>query len=682
MNWFPTFLSPLTGLIDAAIAAPTLLLLYFLKLRRRELAVSSTLLWKKAIQDMQVNAPFQKLRRNLLLILQMLLLLALCLALTRPITFFQAGAGKSTVILIDRSASMSAADIDNGRSTRLDEAKREAIDLVNTMQRGSTAMLIAFDDHAETVQSFTGDTAALKTSIEKIKPTDRKTRMRDAYQLADANMSFNSEQLRSSMTPPDVVVFSDGRTLDGADLSSISKPTLHRIGSDSAGNVAIVALSAKRNYEQPNQVQIFARLVNYGPAPVSGEVELSVAVTDPKDPSVDGSFKVRGLASVSLPPARWSDEAWLATGDNRKERDESYATRDSVDFTLDLSTAATIKVEHKLKDHDVLPADDVAYVTIPPPKSLSVLFVTDGNYYISLLQHSLHLRDSKVMSPAEYESALPTSFDVIIFDRAYSPPKLPPTGNFIYFGGLPSGLKLKVDQIDGKNIVLDQVGVIDWNREHPILRGLALGKLYVGEAMKLMPTAESQTLIEGTKGPLLVLDREGNSTHLVFAFDLLQTYNFATKPVFPALMYQALQYLAVGANLGATQSFDPGSTPRIPRTNLAQIGEPRSITLNGPRLSQTLSVPATGDVALPALDRVGVYETSPVIPGFERIAVNLLDESESNLMPVDHPPGSVGNTIVGKPSRSRLNLWWWLVAAVALPLLLIEWWVYTRRVHM
>src|ERR1041384_7716547 len=107
----PSFLNSAPAALAAAIAIPSLLLLYFLKLRRREVDVSSTLLWKRAIQDLQVNAPFQRLRKNLLLLLQMLLLILLVLALSRPVMNYTPGAGKLAVILIDRSASMSANDI-------------------------------------------------------------------------------------------------------------------------------------------------------------------------------------------------------------------------------------------------------------------------------------------------------------------------------------------------------------------------------------------------------------------------------------------------------------------------------------------------------------------------------------------------------------------------------------------
>ena len=136
MNGLPSFLNPWSAAIAASIAVPALLVLYFLKLRRREMPVSSTLLWRKAIQDLQVNAPFQKLRRNLLLLLQMLLLLLLCMALARPVANFTPGAAKLSVILIDRSASMSAQEDYNGnKHSRLDEAKKLARSLVDSMSR-------------------------------------------------------------------------------------------------------------------------------------------------------------------------------------------------------------------------------------------------------------------------------------------------------------------------------------------------------------------------------------------------------------------------------------------------------------------------------------------------------------------------------------------------------------------
>src|SRR5918998_5250130 len=141
MNWIPTFTNWQAGAIAAGIVVPSLLVLYFLKLRRREQTVPSTLLWRKAIQDLQVNAPFQRLRRNLLLFLQLLLLALLLLALAKPVANVTPTPGATTVLLIDRSASMSAKNAD-GKTTRLDEAKRRAKELVNAMPRDATAMVI------------------------------------------------------------------------------------------------------------------------------------------------------------------------------------------------------------------------------------------------------------------------------------------------------------------------------------------------------------------------------------------------------------------------------------------------------------------------------------------------------------------------------------------------------------
>jgi hypothetical protein len=675
MNWIPTFTNWQAGAIAAGIVVPSLLVLYFLKLRRREHSVPSTLLWRKAIQDLQVNAPFQKLRRNLLLLLQMLLLLLLVLALSRPVANYYRGAGKTSVILIDRSASMSAKDVKGGK-TRLEEAKRRAKELVDSMQRGATAMVIAFDDSAEVLAPFTTDTKLLRDAIERIQPTDRKSTLKMAYQLADAQLMFIPEQNRTNKDPPDIHVYSDGRVLDEKELAVQGRVVFEKIGSDESGNVGVVALSAKRNYENPVQVQVFARLANFGPQPVETYVNLTL-----DGEKVDtGQTKSTGLF---LLPERWTDEQRTTW-----ERDNGRSAPSSVDFPMELTTSAVIKVEHTNKDNDVLAADDTAQVIVPPPKTLSVCLVTDGNYFLEKAVASQNLKDPVTLTPEAYEEKLGApdfSYDVVIFDR-YTPQKLPPAGSFVYFGVAPNGLKVKAaTDAQGRYQVVEDVGVLDWKREHPALRHLAMQKLYVAEAIKLEGAAEhSEVLLDGLKCPLIVLHREGKGVHLIVTFDLLQS-NWPMKVSFPIFLFNSLQFLAVGSSMDVRQSLDPGATPRIPRT--AALDALKQVTLKGPPGfgQQTLKVPEAGDFALPPLDRVGVYATDPPIPQYEQLAVNLLDANESNVM-----PSAAGNALGGvaaevreaDANKSRMELWWWVVACAALPLLMIEWWVYTRRVHL
>src|SRR5207247_3932242 len=67
-----------------ALVPPAIVALYFLKLRRQPLEVPSTFLWKRSIEDLHVNSLWQRLRQNLLLFLQLLLVALAMLALLRP----------------------------------------------------------------------------------------------------------------------------------------------------------------------------------------------------------------------------------------------------------------------------------------------------------------------------------------------------------------------------------------------------------------------------------------------------------------------------------------------------------------------------------------------------------------------------------------------------------------------
>src|SRR5215469_13328062 len=78
-----TPLGPVAWAVLAGIPVG-IIALYFLKLRRRPVRVPSTLLWQRSLEDLHVNSLFQRLRRNLLLFLQLLAVALTMLALAGP----------------------------------------------------------------------------------------------------------------------------------------------------------------------------------------------------------------------------------------------------------------------------------------------------------------------------------------------------------------------------------------------------------------------------------------------------------------------------------------------------------------------------------------------------------------------------------------------------------------------
>ncbi|MBI1191209.1 MAG: VWA domain-containing protein [Tepidisphaera sp.] len=453
-----TWLTPFIGGIAAAIAAPTLIILYFLKLRRRDMEISTTLLWKKAIQDLQANAPFQRLRRNILLLLQLIVLAGVCVALAQPEMAGQKLSGNRQVIMIDRSGSMTSNDESDGKggkTTRLEAAKKQAMALIDDMRDGGllnsdkadTAMIIAFDSQGETLQStFTSDKELLKRRVMEITARDGPTSIDEAMRLAKAQSPQRIVEGQGLMAgePMTIQIFSDGRIPDAAKATPGPEDDVefHRVGQADSADVGIVGIRSERSFEDPTHLSVF----------------VSVQNNEPKERAVDVEFLIdgvgKGIKSATIPAASSNGlslgpaaaaqaagqerEAIAAAGGNPdkqgepEKKPELQPGQAGVVFSIDRTEGAVVQA--RLRDPgandapsgDVMAIDDSAWLVVPPARKLAVALVQPGgNLFISSVLSGLPLSHLVELTPEQFQQRASAGtlgeFDVIILDRWLPP---------------------------------------------------------------------------------------------------------------------------------------------------------------------------------------------------------------------------------------------------------------------
>ncbi len=667
----------MAGLIAAGLVIPALLTLYFLKLRRREMVVSSTLLWRKAVRDLQVNAPFQKLRRNLLLLLQLILLLALLLALARPTLRGLASSGEQLVLVIDQSASMNATDV---APSRLERAKAWALRKVEEFEGGGGVMVVTVAQQARVVQPFTTDRSLLRHAISGIEPTDQVGRLGPALQLIEP-YAIGGEGEGAKGSGLEVTVLSDGRFADEGNLSlRNAKLQLVRMAGESAderaGNLAITAMSARRDYQRPQRVQVYARLSNDGDVPIQAKVSLMV----------DG--RVRQVSAVEVPPVSSSSASGGVTGTaaatggaNASSNNIGQPGQQSLSFELTLTSGALIGLSH---DHvDALSIDNAAWLTLAPPRPLRVLLVTEGNAFLERAIEAVGVRRLVTMTPKKYEDQSPEQlrrgegdegFDLIVFDE-YSP-TTQPTVNSVSLGGTGgiAGMERKATREGEPKTQM----LLNWRREHPLLRYVVLDDLLLVEPGRLAVPQEAVVLATGQAGPVMAEMVTGGTRHVVTSFNVLKT-NWPMQVSFAVFMSNCLEVLGLEGSGSVGRWHQPGEVVTLPTVAGAGVGA--TVVYEGPVRLEGRG--EDGQAVLPMLERVGLYQATTSVPSsWERLAVNLLDEGESDLRSAEQL--QVGTTSVQALAQDvtvRREIWPWLAWA-ALAMLMIEWVVYTRRMHL
>ncbi len=702
-------------LIAAALTIPPLIALYFLKLKRKQVPVPSTLLWRRAVQDLQVNAPFQRLRRNLLLLLQLLILIAAILALWRPTFHVQKSPEKTTILLVDQSASMATRESDG--QTRLEHAKQQAKLLIDDMGRDDRAMVIAFSDQARIIAPFGDDKSSLKRQIDSVEQTEGLSRLKEAFRLAEAYATPIGEGIGTPdnpVPPAHMVLLSDGR-IEDTDKLVLRRGSLELvlIGQRS-DNLAITAMDVRRHYEEPELLTVMVGLANFSDRSASSDVSLYIdsdligvleatwhlsvldwlsrqeaqeQVAEQLRAAVEAGVAAGELTAQAGPNA--AREYLAQTSPRLAERCRSLLDRIEQDKTLlrvfELEHAGGGILEVRLSGRDALDADNRAWAVLQPSRRVSVLLVTDGNYFLNQALTALHLGKLERMGPAEYEAAQQSGlveqgrsrYDVVIFD-GHSTAKLAP-GAYLFFASIP-----EIEGVGIEGVVADEY-IVDWDDSHPVLRHVLLDYVHVVKWARLRLPERAEMLIEGQTSPVMsYLSRDGRQ-YLLVAFSLLNdertgmNTNWPLRPSFPVFTYNALQFLAAGVSAGAAKPLKPGGAITVP-----VAPGTKSIVVRRPDGSTDEVTPAgTAAAHYGKTRQIGLYRVKASGPGGGIYAVNLFDETESDISP--NASFKVGSEQVATTSAARQrvgrSLWPWLLG-LALLTLFVEWYIYNRRVFV
>jgi len=617
MNFFNPlnllWLLPMAGLI---------VLMYILKLRRKDVIVPSTFLWRQVIRDVQANAPFQRLRKNLLLFLQLLAVTLLVLMLARPFWRGAGLGGRSVVILVDASASMTATD---AGGSRLDEAKREALRIVHGMQAEDQMMVVSAAAKPEALTGFTGDQMELARAIDGLRPRETTTNMRDAVNVAAS--------LVAARDASQIDIVSDGAfpPITNVNLGK-THVVFHPVG-QAARNVGITAVDYRRSLTGEKTVEVFVTLRNFDRQPRTLNVELYQ-----EDNLVDAS-------EVTLPPR----------GEN-------------VDIFDIPEPAETKTLRVRLDAPDDLAADNQAALVITPRKPIQALLVTEGNVFLETgiqVDPDVELSRTK---PANFPG--PEGFDVVIFDGAA--PKTLPEGNY-FFVNCANNQSPATPGPESANQSL-----IAPNRSHPILRYVDFGSTRWTRMRRGQPQGWAQELASSETGAAIVAGEKGKMRALWIGFHLDLAHGaFPLTVGYPIFLSNALRWLAHSDDRTATQ-VRTGAAVTLdapPDAGRVTITKP-----NGEK--RTLAVSPRGGAVFDETDTVGIYTATGGSDWSRVFAANLADDAESDITPRpnpdlgSNPPGQAGRRVTVVREL-------WPYAAVALLLLLaVEWWAFHRRVYV
>ncbi|MCX7993184.1 MAG: VWA domain-containing protein [Fimbriimonadales bacterium] len=546
-----------------------IILLYLLKVRRREVRVPAKFLFPAITTDVRANALFQKLRPNLLLFLQLLAALLLLTALARPMIQAKGLPGQS-VIVVDNSASMSATDTS---PTRLDAAKNRLRRFVQELNPGEQLAIIESGAQVRVLSPLTSDKQKLLSAIDQIQPTDAAGNLDEALRLAAALVGKSGESR--------IVLLSDGAFPPVSDFSAGNAKLIFESLGSSSENLAVTAMDVQ---ERSGGFEWFVGVRNFGSQSKSAILEFY------------SSGKLLDARSITV-------EAGKTVGQTLTARQLQEP------------------LEARLKVDDTLASDNAVFRVGVTQKPIRVLLVGEGNFFLEralALEPNVQLSKAPTVPESERgERVGGGEFDLIIFDKTAPVPVKARAVMVIRAKGGP------IAEL-GQVVRAPRIAV--WEREHPLMRYLELGNLLIDNAPRLKPASWAKILAESQQTPLIVAGEHQNRRWIGVGWNLMES-DFPLQPAFPIFIANLLRW-AVGEQGSATDLTVRTGVP----FSLAVDPSETELSVRDPN-GQTRTYPVNdGAVVIPGLERVGLHTVQGKKTQL-RIAANLMHSDESDIRP-------------------------------------------------
>jgi hypothetical protein len=556
------FTSPLALL--GLLFIPAVLAMYMLKLRRDERIVPSTLLWTRLVSDVEANAPWQRLRQSLLLLLQLLLVAILALLAARPFLERPAGLARDIVLVLDTSASMAATDV---APNRLEAAKAAALDALRDLPTGGRVSVVTADRTARIVVNETADMGRVRQAVDGIEPTSASGDLGDALELAG--------KLAARSGDAQILVATDG-ALATPPVASVDAPIKVLTVGRSRKNQAIVALAVRT---APSAVtrSVFVSVANLDLEPAQRRLELR-----------DASGSLLEVRDVFLDPQARSDVVI----------DDVPSDAGTIELRLTGADPAVVTAP------DDLATDDRAWAVIPPDRRRLILLVGEGDPYLETALSYLPNVELYGVTPDQYGPATERTdgraWDLVIFEGPL-PDELPRTPILAIAPTDDSAL----GEVTGS---LENPGIGALSPDEPILRYVDLSTTHIAEASRLVLPEWARTVIPGPKGaPLLYAGVRAGLPTAVLAFEPRRS-DLPLQVAFPILLANLTGELMGGSEAPA-EAVQPG-TP----LSLTIPSGANGISVTRPDGSVVELVPGTGlaaAVTFAGTDLPGIYTVMP-----------------------------------------------------------------------